>query len=96
MVTELHEKGGMKHLGLISIILLNISLGITSIFAPHIVRQSKAKWILFASSLGYTAFLGSGIIASADVSDAVKKAVVIIGSILCGIGAANLWVSFIF
>jgi hypothetical protein len=93
MITQLHDQEKEKNLGMISILVLNISLGITCIFAPSIVQKVKSRWIMLISSFGYTAFLASGIVASSDMSSTGKKSFVLIGSMLCGIGAAIIWVT---
>ncbi len=92
MVVLMNAQDGNKTIGLISIILINVSLGITSIFTPNIVSKFKSKWVLLISSFGYTFFLASGIIVESSISNQASNISVFVGAILCGIGASTIWV----
>ncbi len=87
------------NLATICILLIYVFFGTSCIFSAAITNKFKAKWILFLSGLGYTAFISSGILISICISSehficssVIKKASAIVMASMCGISAATLWV----
>ena len=94
-MSDIYDEYGFINMGQTTIFCIYAAYGLGSLFSSSIVKKLGHQKSLFLSGLTYCIYISTGlvIITEIPIPKLLKWCIVILGALICGVGASILWVS---